>query len=424
MMDANETIGDKPGGLTPIFNRIGLIDLIHHLHHVNDTVNTYARGSKRINYILGTKKVQEHCTRSGMLPFGVGYQSDHCALFIKVNLQKILQTSVTQIDTITARKLTQATPKERHIFLAQLGNHYQNQNLYKRLRHLAEIKNTEWNDSHTTKYERCDRILVEGMITAESTTKKTKMTSWSPTFANAVNKKTFWKIALSIKTNHRRASQEYLNWATEFGINDFYGIDIQTTKHKFREAQKELKAIELKAEQLCTEHLRSMLTNTELSGEEKQVERRLRILIRAHERKQHFSRLKQIMKPQDTGGLSYILVPANFSIDEFPYDANKVSNWEAIHDQEVIQNFIRKRNLIHFGQAQGTPFTIPPLTEIGWQANSPAAQEIIQGVIPLELTVDNPNVMQVIKYMAERENLPLIDTHITKEQLSQGFQCW
>jgi hypothetical protein len=108
------------------------------------------------------------------------------------------------------------------------------------------------------------------------------------------------------------------------------------------------------------------------------------------------------MKPQDSGGLSYILVPENFSIDAFPYDPNKVSNWEAIHDQELIQNYIRKRNLIHFGQAQGTPFTIPPLTEIGWQANSPAAQEIIQGVIPLELIVDNPNVVQVLNYIGKK----------------------
>jgi hypothetical protein len=44
MIDANETIGDKPGGLAPIFNRVGLIDLIHHQHKVEDNVNTYARG--------------------------------------------------------------------------------------------------------------------------------------------------------------------------------------------------------------------------------------------------------------------------------------------------------------------------------------------------------------------------------------------
>jgi hypothetical protein len=189
MIDANETISDKPGGLAPILNKIGLTYLIHSQHHINDTVNTHAKGSKRIDYVLGTKTVQEHCARSGMIPYGVGYQSDHRALFIKANLQKILQMTVTQMDTIMARKLTQATPKECHIFLEQLDKHYQNQNLYKRLKTKAALNELEWNDNHIKVYEKCDKAMVEGMLSAESATKKTNTTSWSPTFAKAVNKK-------------------------------------------------------------------------------------------------------------------------------------------------------------------------------------------------------------------------------------------
>jgi hypothetical protein len=41
MMDANETIGDKPGRLAPIMGRIGLIDLIHYQHQIDDSANTY-----------------------------------------------------------------------------------------------------------------------------------------------------------------------------------------------------------------------------------------------------------------------------------------------------------------------------------------------------------------------------------------------
>jgi hypothetical protein len=277
-----------------------------------------------------------------MLPFGVGYQSDHRALFIKVDLQKILQTTVTQLDTINARKLTQATPKERLIFLEQLDLHYRNQNLYQRLRKLTEIEDSEWTTVHKETYEQCDKIMVEGMLSAESKTKKVHTTSWSPIFAKAVSQKSFWKIALSIKINHRRASQEYLKWAREFGIDDFYAIDLQTIKKNFRESQKNLKEVENKADQLREDHLRSLLTDNELNGDEKKIDHRIKILIRAHERKQHFSRLKLILKPKEAGGLSYILVPEDFNIKQFPYDPNNVQTWEAIHDQEKIQQFIRK----------------------------------------------------------------------------------
>jgi hypothetical protein len=70
MMDANETIGDKPGGLATILGKIGLIDIIHNHHQIDDSTNTYARGTKRIDYIFGTSKVLRHCRKSGMLPFG------------------------------------------------------------------------------------------------------------------------------------------------------------------------------------------------------------------------------------------------------------------------------------------------------------------------------------------------------------------
>jgi hypothetical protein len=279
LINANETIGDKPGGLTPILSQIGLIDLIQNQHQIDESSNTYARGTKRIDYIFGSQKIHDHCLRSGMLPFGVGYQSDHRALFIKVDIGKILQTSVTQIDTIMARKLTQATPKERHIFLENLDNHYRSQNLYQRLRKLTEVTESEWDDKHKETYEKCDQEMVAGMLTAESCTKKTKTTSWSPTFAQAINDKTFWKIALSLKINHRRASPEFQTWANKMGIHDIHATDISTIKQYFRAAQKHLKEIEKQADKLREDHLRSMLTTAELNRDEKKVEKRLQILI-------------------------------------------------------------------------------------------------------------------------------------------------
>jgi hypothetical protein len=132
LIDANETIGEKPGGLSSAVGRLGLVDLIRDRHFSDEHIHTYSRGSKQIDYILGTKMVQANCQRSGMLPFGIGYPSDHRALFVKVNLEQILKTTIKAIDTITARKLTQATPRERKIFLEEVDKHFNNQNLYQR----------------------------------------------------------------------------------------------------------------------------------------------------------------------------------------------------------------------------------------------------------------------------------------------------
>jgi hypothetical protein len=154
------------------------------------------------------------------------------------------------------------------------------------------------------------------------------------------------------------------------------------------------------------------------------VQRRLQIILRAHEKRQHFRRLKSIFKPRENGGLSFVLVPENFAVEEYPYDPNTVDSWEAIHDQNLVQQYIQRRNILHFGQAQGTPFTEPPISDINWQANSIPAKEILNGVIPMSFLSENPYVEKILKYMANRANLPEIDTHITPEQVCRGLRCW
>jgi hypothetical protein len=141
-------------------------------------------------------------------------------------------------------------------------------------------------------------------------------------------------------------------------------MDINELKHSLRQAQKELRIVKQQTDELRQQHLRDLLTETELRGDEKQIERRLQILLRSHERKQHFSKLKAILKPKEAGGLSYILVPENFDIDEYSYDPDTVEKWEAVHDHDAVQTYIQKRNLQHFGQAQGTLFTTEPLKDI------------------------------------------------------------
>jgi hypothetical protein len=126
MLDANETIGDKPGGLSQVIGKIGLVDLLQHQHPNNGNQNTYARGNKPIDYILGTANVREQCTRAGILPFGTGYHSDHRAIFIRVNIKNIPQTTIRSIDTITAQKMLQASLRERKIFLTEADKHFNN----------------------------------------------------------------------------------------------------------------------------------------------------------------------------------------------------------------------------------------------------------------------------------------------------------
>lgn len=377
-----------------------------------------------IDYIFGSIRVKEYCTRAGITPFGLGYHSDHRALFVTIDIEKILQSKTKAIDSITARKLQQTTPKERQIFLETVHYHFENQNVYERLKKLVNAPQEDWTSEHTQVYENCDQQMITGMLSAEIKTRKTNTTSWSPIFGKAVSTKAFWKIALSLKMTHTRPSDDYIQWAQQMGIMDFKGIDIVMIKKNLRLAQKRLREIESQADTLREQHLRQLLTESELQGEGKQVQKRISILIRAHEQRKHFRRLKQIFKPRESAGLSYILVPQNFSPNNFPYDPSTVSNWEPIHDHDELQSIIQMRNIHHFGQAHGTPFTTPPLAGIQWQANSIEVKELIDGTIPTTFLSGNPFIQKIIQYIADKERLPPIDMHITPEQVGRGFRRW
>jgi hypothetical protein len=125
MINANEEVGLIPGGISNVISTAGLFDLIDTRHNATKCPNTYARGSKRIDYIFGTERIQQYCVSSGILPFGYGYPSDHRAIFIRCDLAQILSTEIHPMEYSATRLLTSATPKERENFIIELDVHYE-----------------------------------------------------------------------------------------------------------------------------------------------------------------------------------------------------------------------------------------------------------------------------------------------------------
>jgi hypothetical protein len=103
MIDENEEIGNKPGGFGQILAQNGLFDILANQHIAEKYPPTYARGSKRIDYIFATESIQTNCKSSGILPMHHGYPSDLRAVFIRIDLQKILSTEIHPLESISTR---------------------------------------------------------------------------------------------------------------------------------------------------------------------------------------------------------------------------------------------------------------------------------------------------------------------------------
>jgi hypothetical protein len=139
------------------------------------------------------------------------------------------------IESRHARKIQNATPKERKKFLEVVHSHYQQQNLYERLQNLRELEPKDWNQEMLQEYERCDKQHINGMLAAEQKTSKVKRL----TKARCRNlKKGFLEDRIVTKMTHTRPSNEYIKWSENLGIVDFKAIDVLTIKRKLRESQK------------------------------------------------------------------------------------------------------------------------------------------------------------------------------------------
>ena len=120
----------------------------------------------------------------------------------------------------------------------------------------------------------------------------------------------------------------------------------------------------------------------EEKGKAKAVQR----LIRAEMQHQVYNKIRYLRRQdKDSMGLSSLKIPQNVSIT----DSEKMKklpdtpdHWDTITVPEDIEKLLIHRNRHHFGQADGTPFTIPPLqADVGYKADGFAADLMLEGKI-------------------------------------------
>jgi hypothetical protein len=97
MMDANEAMGKDKNGFSTVASDCDLIDVHTSRHNEAATTATYARGTKKIDYILITPELLPLVTRSGMLPFYTGKHTDHRGLFIDINSKALFHRKIADL---------------------------------------------------------------------------------------------------------------------------------------------------------------------------------------------------------------------------------------------------------------------------------------------------------------------------------------
>jgi len=84
------------------------------------------------------------------------------------------------------------------------------------------------------------------------------------------------------------------------------------------------------------------------------------------------------------------------------------AEWRTITDPLAIEYYLMLRNRLHFGQAHGTPFTIPPLSDqLDWGATTTAANEVLQGTSSLQHDVAHcQRLLQACQAVTPLDSIP------------------
>eukprot|EP00957_Ditylum_brightwellii_P200662 15297242-Ditylum_brightwellii.AAC.1 len=100
---------------------------------------------------------------------------------------------------------------------------------------------------------------------------------------------------------------------------------------------------------------------------------------------------------------------------------------KCIVEKEDLDRSLARHHIKRFGQAQGTPFTTAPLTEIFGEALETEAtkQFVNNNLDPNSINSIDETTLKVLQgLILNNTDPPQIDTIITSKNIQQGFKIW
>ena len=104
-------------------------------------------------------------------------------------------------------------------------------------------------------------------------------------------------------------------------------------------------------------------------------------------------------------------------------DPKTCKDWRLVTHPSEIESYLMLRNRLHFGQAQGTPFTVPPLQDdFDWMASTHEADDILQGTYVSTTSV--PNCMDLLSACKTQTSLDATPVALTIPEFRGKIHSW
>ncbi len=155
------------------------------------------------------------------------------------------------------------------------------------------------------------------------------------------------------------------------------------------------------------------------SKSDKEHCQKLRRLQKAEDIKHLFRKLKAL-QVNERQGVTRIEIPLHSGTDP-----KSCTQWQQIEVPTEVLYQLQKRNQQHFGQAQGSPFLVPPLIDqLGFCVDGTSADDILQGTY--DATGLEENVAFLIQHLQQSAEMAAIASYptITEKEYVAKLRVW
>jgi hypothetical protein len=351
MLDANEGMAEYQSGIKDLCIKLGLIDLIRSkktlmregedISESDMHVSTHVGGKQAIDFILGSKSLLPFVMAAGYLPFYEGLITDHRGAF--VDLSPDLVSLVIPANKTCKRSIgSHSSTKCRKRYTDYITK------LFREHKIQASIESLK-RDFNPSALDKLDAVVTRIVLAAEKRQGRTAERPPKNEHQLVLGIK-YWQLIdkhlrRGINTdlqqlNIKKKIEKEWQFVIDGPSTDAF-INIKMLKRRLQAAKRKNKLKQLDNEiQFFKEAYPS---DTEAQMAYSQCKRTDQV-------KSLWQRIKQQLRPITKSGIRHIE-------KQDPENANR---WIRIEEPAEIEKEILTRNIEHFGQAHGTPFTIPP----------------------------------------------------------------
>jgi exonuclease III len=198
--DFNESIDEHYNGMSRIATEFQLVDLMRSRSHLKAPA-TYARGRRRLDYGLATKKVAESLEAAGYEAFNERFPTDHRAYYFDLNTEQLFGTQHQPLASPSLRMMQSTNTKQVTQYLREKYKQLEQSNAFNRGKQLSLPGNRH------SFAERLDSDLTQASLTAERRVHKFLLPAWSIALSKAREKESILKKCLTMSRIGRDCSE-------------------------------------------------------------------------------------------------------------------------------------------------------------------------------------------------------------------------